>query len=159
MVCPRKANLRIEIYLPTVRWIFRTRSCTRVVLSHGVSGSVGLPAALWSVPFSVPSRVSKYPSIRRFKDFIPRLLFRLLVSITDYYHFSCCHHYCHYIFKFLPLEDNTICIIRIRIYILRHAYTYMNIHTQWAIDVPLGGLIHRHTVTLLQNLENTFCRH
>ena len=122
LVSHMKANLRIEIYLPTVRWIFRTRSCTRVVLSHGVSGSVGLPAALWSVPFSVPSRVSKYPSIRRFKDFIPRLLFRLLVSITDYYHFSCCHHYCHFIFKFLPLEDNTYAPYTYR-------YTYLDTHT------------------------------
>ena len=70
----------------------------------------------------MPSRVSKYPSIRRFKDFIPRLLFRLLVSITGYYHFSCCHHYCHYMFKFLPLEDNAYAPYTYR-------YTYLDKHT------------------------------
>lgn len=38
-----------------------------------------------------------------------------------------------------------------------HTYTYMHIYIHWIIDVPLRGLIHRHTLTLLENLANSYC--
>ena len=44
----------------------------------------------WACRSRVPSRVSKYSSIRRFKYVTSWLLFRSLVSITYY---SCCHCY------------------------------------------------------------------
>ena len=53
----------------------------------------------------VPSRVSKYSSIRKFKDFSSRLLFRSLVSITNCCLFSYCHYFSHSTFKFFPLEE------------------------------------------------------
>ena len=61
--------------------------------------------------------------------------FRLSVPITDCYHYSCCHHYYHYIFKFLPLEDSTYTPYTYR-------YKYIHTHTHTCTYTYIGLLMY-----------------
>ena len=83
-----------------------------------------------------------------------------MLSFTYTINPSTCEYIHTYLHKYIDRDTSTRTHIHatyIQTYIHTDAYTYMRIHIHWVTNVPLGGLIHRHTFVSLQNLANIYC--